>query len=417
MKAQTLLQEATGLNLSDDEAERALRQRMAERDIAGRDEYLQRMSPAELQALIELVVVPESWMFRDPQAFVAATAFLRARAAARPGRTLRVLSVPCAGGEEPYSLAMALADAGVAPEACRIDAIDLSQVALARARHGLYTRNAFRGQDLAFRARHFEAEGADYRISAALRARVDFAEGNLLTIDSAANARRYDVIFCRNLLIYFDEATVAAAIAKLRALLADDGLLFAGYAEVPAFCRHGFEALRQPGAFALKKLDAAAPAPAPRTVRPVRVSAAPAAAVRAAPPAPAAPTQITPPPRAMPTAAAPPDTPALLASARAQADQGAFAAAAATCHKVLAGAPDTADAYFILALVGEFTHDEAAAEGHLRRCVYLQPDHYEALCHLSLRLAQDGNAGEAAALRQRAARVYERRQAGGGAGA
>ncbi|PWF42493.1 methyltransferase [Massilia glaciei] len=394
---------------------------MAERDIAGRDEYLRRMSPVELQALIELVVVPESWMFRDAQAFVAATDFLRARLAARPARTLRVLSLPCAGGEEPYSLAMALADAGVAPGACRIDAVDLSKVALARARDGLYTRNAFRGDDLAFRERHFVAEGADYRIDAALRARINFAEGNLLTIDSVANARCYDVIFCRNLLIYFDEATVAAAIAKLGALLADDGLLFAGYAEVPAFCRHGFEALRQPGAFALHKLGVDGPAPAraqpPRKARPVRPPAARPAplAPPLAPPAAAPRPDLRPP--ASPAAPAPQDVRAMLADARTQADQGAFAAAAATCQAVLAGAPDTAEAYFILALVSEFTHDQAAAEGHLRRCVYLQPDHYDALCHLSLRVAQDGNPDEAATLRQRAARVYERRHAGRGVGA
>ncbi len=63
--------------------------------------------------LIELVVVPESWLFRDPQAFDAAVELVQRAPGARPSAPLRILSIPCAGGEEPYSMAMALRDAGV----------------------------------------------------------------------------------------------------------------------------------------------------------------------------------------------------------------------------------------------------------------------------------------------------------------
>jgi chemotaxis protein methyltransferase WspC len=396
VSARELLQRESGLDLSEQTVDRALRERMAKCGIADSAEYLKAISPGELAALIELVVVPESWMFRDAEAFVAATAFVRTRLAERPDRVVRILSLPCAGGEEPYTMAMALADAGVAPASFRIEGVDLSTVALERAVAGRYTRNAFRGGDQGFQQRHFTRVGDEFQISDAMRAQVSFSQGNLLAIDGAAGAGRYDVIFCRNLLIYFDEPTTAAAIAVLHALLADDGMLFAGYAEVPAFCRNGFAPLRVPGAFALQKAQAAVAAPvAPRA--PVRKGAA----------RPVAPLLQKKLPNAVPKAV--PQTVDLLAQARRQADQGDYQGAADSCHALLAAEPDSADAYYLLGMVSECQHKPGAADDYWRRCVYLQPDHYDALCHLALLAEQTGDARQAAAFRQRAARIYRRR--------
>ncbi|MDP3672261.1 MAG: protein-glutamate O-methyltransferase CheR [Telluria sp.] len=402
MSARDLLQRATGLNLTESVAERAVQQRMAALGIGTREQYLPLLASDELKALIELVVVPESWMFREPEAFGAAAAFVARHLAAKRERGVRILSLPCAGGEEPYSLAMALSDAGVPASAYSIDAIDLSEAALARARQGRYTRNAFRGKDLAFRERYFVQQGDEYQIDEQLRSQVRFGQGNLLGAENIANAGFYDVIFCRNLLIYFDIPTTAAAIAKLYALLADDGLLFAGYAEVPLFCQNRFASLRLPGAFALQKKSAAAGARAPKA----RCEPGAARArTSAAAPAPAK-------PAAVPAASEAPGVAALLAQARRQADQGELATAAAACHAVLASEPDSADAYFILGMVSECEKKIGVADDYWRRCVYLQPDHYEALCHLALLTEQAGDAAQAAALKQRAARIYQRQQHG-----
>jgi chemotaxis protein methyltransferase WspC len=396
-----MLRQASGLDLSEQAVERALRERMAKCGVADTGQYLQRMAPAELAALIELVVVPESWMFRDADAFAAATAHVRQCLAGRPERVVRILSIPCAAGEEPYSMAMALADAGVAPSAFRIEGVDLSAAAIERAQAGRYTGNAFRGADLGFRQRHFSRHGEQFQISDALRAQVSFSQANLLTFDSVAETRRYDVVFCRNLMIYFDEATTAAAIAVLRTVLADDGMLFAGYAEVPAFCRHGFAPLPLRGAFALRK---AVPSEAAAT--PVR------ATTRARTPAPVARQH---PPQPLPAPAAASADVDLLAQARRLADGGDHPGAAAACHALLASRPDSADAYFILGMLSECAHDNAAAEDYWRRCVYLQPGHYDALCHLALLAERGGDGPRAQALRQRAARIFARRQPGGGA--
>ena len=401
MSIRDLVRQQTGLDLSETVIDRAVSRRMAESGIADAAAYAASIAPDELRALVELLVVPESWMFRDAEAFAAAAAFVQRRLAAAPGRLVRILSVPCAGGEEPYSMAMALRDAGVAPAACSIDAIDLSEVALQRARRGRYTRNAFRGGSLEFRERYFTRAGNEYQINDDLRAQVRFSQGNLLATDLAAGGR-YDVVFCRNLLIYFDEPTAAAAIARLHALLAGDGLLFAGYAEVPTYCRNGFATVRAANAFALQKAAAAVPAtPA------VRARTAPPRLARS-PASPATPQLKPRPPRQPVPSPAAPDGATVLAQARKQADQGEHTAAAEACKRVLETAPDTADAYFILGLTSECGGNLTAAEGYWRRCVYLKPDHYEALCHLALLAGERGDAAQSDAFRQRAARVYQR---------
>ncbi|HWJ94121.1 MAG TPA: protein-glutamate O-methyltransferase CheR, partial [Telluria sp.] len=369
---------------------------MRELGLSRRADYVARLCGREVDELAELVVVPESWMFRDPVAFACATTHVRERLARQPGHAPRILSAPCAGGEEPYSMAMALADAGVAPGACRIDAIDLSAVSIARARSGHYTRNAFRGGRMEFRDRYFTPDGDNYQLCDDIRAAVRFEQANLFALDGVC-AAGYDVIFCRNLLIYFDDDGIRRAAAVLSQLLAEDGILLAGPAEVPALCAHGFTPVGVSGAFALRK-GGAAPAPArprPRAVAPRRVMPLPPA------PLPAAPIQV----RAQPPAVAAPAPVHHLGDAQRMADAGRLREAADACQALLAVTPDEPRAWFILGLVSQCLGDGAAAERHWRRCLYLQPNHYEALCALALLAEQRGEPSLATLYRQRAARA------------
>src|SRR6185369_5176323 len=97
-----------------------------------------------------------------------------------PDGVLRVLSLPCSTGEEPYSVAMALLDAGFPAERFRVDALDISLRALAFARRGVFGRNSFRGGDLEFRERHFTAAGAGWQLGEVARQPVEFRQGNVL---------------------------------------------------------------------------------------------------------------------------------------------------------------------------------------------------------------------------------------------
>lgn len=377
------LRAATGLDLSVAAVERAVRERM--RGSGAGIDYDPQPGTPEFDALVDLVVVPESWILRDPAVFETALRFVQARLPTRPGQPVRVLSLPCAGGEEPYSLAMLLARAGVTPEHCRIDAFDLSRAAIARARAGRYTGNAFRGDDQGLRARFFTEDGDEQVIGPEPRAYVAFAQANLFDVDPAATGT-YDLVFCRNLLIYFDLAAQQRAAARLAALLADDGLLLAGYAEAPALCRHGFAPRTPHDTFALRKLGRRA-----ATVR--RTPASPAAHPVPHPPSP-------------PAAPAPRD---LLAAAKAHADAGRLAQAEDACRVLLTQRADDAEAWFLLGLTAECAGRPRDAEDAWRRCVYLDPEHYEALCALALLAEQRGDLAQGAGLRERAARVHARR--------
>jgi chemotaxis protein methyltransferase WspC len=296
---------------------------------------------------------------------------------------------------------MALARAGIAPALCRIDAIDLSHAALARAHAGRYTRNAFRSADLAFRERWFHRDGDEYVIDDALRPYVRFSQGNLLALAPPELSMRYDLVFCRNLLIYFDDAGRAAAACAVEALLLDDGLLLSGCAEAPAFCRGGFAPPSIRTAYALQK----------QAVATLRRRARPAVVAPSAPSAPPAPSLPLPAVRLREARLDTADSAAamLLDEARRLADAGRLPDAERACQQALALQPGLAGAWFLLGLIGESgghpaTHE--AAERHLRRCLYLQPDHYDALCALALLHERRGDDADAALLRRRAARIH-----------
>nr|GEU28358.1 ornithine carbamoyltransferase, chloroplastic [Tanacetum cinerariifolium] len=431
--AQTLVRAATGLNLSKAIIDRALRTRVTQTGAPDVDAYLDGMTPDELTALVELVVVPESWFYRDQQAFHATADYLKQQLLLDPNRLLHVLSLPCAGGEEPYTMAMVLLDAGIPANRFLIDAFDISPGCVARAKDGVYGRNAFRSQDLAFRERYFSSLGGDaWRIDDAVRKQVRFHQGNALEMATTRRSGFYDVIFCRNLLIYFDKPTTKAAIQNLDLMLKRDGLLFVGYAEVPSLCANGFAPLPYAQAFGLikdaeaaaRKKAAAAAVQAPSAPLPALAPAsAPAPrrpaprALRPAPPAPPVPLRTpAPAPVARPAAPAAPAAPAtdridLLKEARRLADLGQLKEAERHSRDHLAQQPESAEAYFILGLVNELTNKHVQAEDYWKRCIYLQPDHYEALCHLALLAETNSDPVTAAALKARAARIYKRQQA------
>lgn len=391
------LRAATGLDLSVAAVERAVRERM-QRIGAGVD-YDPQPGTAEFDALVDLVVVPESWILRDPTVFETALRFVQRRLLTHPGRQVRVLSLPCAGGEEPYSLAMLLARAGIGPEHCRIDGLDVSRAAIERARAGRFTRNAFRNprtdlEQEALRVRFFSADGDGYVIDPALRAYVTFDQANLFDL-APAHTGTYDLIFCRNLLIYFDAAMQVRAAARLYGLLADDGLLLAGYAETPALCRNGFGPRTPRDTFALRR-QAGRVTDLPRPD--ARAMSRPAPAPAAAP--------------ALPRPSAPPPAPVrrdLLAEAKRHADAGRLAEAEQACRDALALRGEDAEAWFLLGLTAECAGRPEDAERCWRRCVYLDPDHYEALCGLALLFEQRGDDTLGADFRRRAARIYARR--------
>lgn len=144
---ENLLKQTMGLDatsIGSSAIERAVQERLSACHLKDPDSYWERVrsSETELQELVEAVVVPETWFFRNPEAFAALVRLVREEwLPSHPEGVLRLLSLPCSTGEEPNSIAMALLDAGFPANRFDIDAIDISARALARAQLGLYGRN------------------------------------------------------------------------------------------------------------------------------------------------------------------------------------------------------------------------------------------------------------------------------------
>lgn len=250
--------------------ERAVRQRMSGLALHDEDEYWMRLngSPGEVQALIEAVVVPETWFFRYPESFttLARLAFERLPSLGG-GRALRILSLPCSTGEEPYSIVMALLDAGLSEYLFEVDALDVSARVIERASLGVYGRNSFRGDELGFRDRHFSEVAEGYQLAEQVRRKVRFRCGNLLDPGLLAGEAPYDFVFCRNLLIYFDRPTQSEVVEVLKRLLRSDGAMFIGPAEASLLSQHGMQPIGVPLSFVFRRTSEA-----PRGARPKAVS-------------------------------------------------------------------------------------------------------------------------------------------------
>jgi chemotaxis protein methyltransferase WspC len=409
-----LLKASIGLDASsigESSIERAVQERLSACALPDRHTYWEhlRSSGTELQALIEEVIVPETWFFRDREAFALLASIGHERWLRASGDgVLRLLSLPSSTGEEPYSMSMALVDTGVPTDRFRIDAVDVSARAIAQAERAVYGRNSFRGQDLAFRDRHFEATALGYRPSDTIRGQVHFRQGNVLAADFLPGLDLYDVIFCRNLLIYFDRPTQDRAVNVLERLLTSNGTLFVAPSETGLLLCHDFVSAKIPLAFAFCKSGGGGRDPKP-AVRPVKRSrpfpvATPAPAFRESPPA-------TP---EKGTAAASPPLPSTdlraglhagLDEALRFANQGCFVEAATCCEQHVRRYGPSADAFHLLGLVRDAAGNPTDASKYYRKALYLDPEHRETLVHFAFLVEQQGDRAGARVLRNRARRV------------
>lgn len=377
---------------------RVVRLRMQAAGVTDERAYLDVVmsNPAVRQQLIEALVVPETWFFRDRDPFPVLARLARKRRDA--GQRVRVLSLPCATGEEAYTIAITLLQAGLQPGEFSVEAMDISGAALAVAGRAVYGRNSFRDGDRQPPPSWFEAADGDNLWSPIARARecVVFRQGNLFAFTSAEH---YDFVFCRNLLIYFDAEMQAEAVRRLLAVLSADGVFFVGHAEAAVVLRAGLAPLPDPRSFAFVR-------------KPVEASAAPTVPVkRTVPVRPSAPAPVVARPFAdvvRPASKAVEKTPApdvdeSLDEIAGLADQGHLAEAIRLARFHLDAHGPSARAYYLMAVAHDAAGEAAPAESAYRKVLYLEPRHGEAIAQLALLLEKRGSP-EAARLWQRVRR-------------
>jgi chemotaxis protein methyltransferase WspC len=383
--------------------QRAVRQRMRSLGLKRLEDYPQvlEQSHAEWHELVEAVVITETWFFRDPEPIAGFVRLVRDQwLPAHRSAALRLLSVPCSSGEEPFSLVMALLDAGVPADRFQIEGVDISARALTRATRGVYGRNSFRSKDLGFRSRYFRTFPDGFILDPAVRDRVRFYQGNFLSDGFLDGHAHYDFIFCRNLFMYFDPLMRQKALGKLERLLAPGGVLFVGPVDRPLVVEHGFVMADIPTTVAFRKADRAALSRRPaglfgrsgmpgKSRRQGELMAAPEKGdVRLAP------SPVDAPPAAVRE----------LKAARRLAEAGYLKESAEVCEAYLSQRRASAEAYYLLGLIRTASGKPGAMECY-RKALYLEPNHYECLLEMSLLLLENGEVARARTFENRAQRI------------
>lgn len=269
-----VLTEHLGLQFDDtrlDTLADVLRQRAGAHG-GGSRRYLERFgadaaAEQELRVIAQALTVSETYFFRNMDQFRAfAEVALPERLAARPpDEPVRVLCAGCASGEEPYSIAIIVREH--APEAAarvRVRGVDVNPAVLAKAREGRYTAWSLRETPPALRARWFAHDAKGVVLAPAVRDAVELGEANLVRDDPDLWApESLDIVFCRNVLMYFAPDQARAVVARIARALVPDGYLFLGHAETLRGLSNDFHLCHTHDTFYYRRRDGVATDAAP----------------------------------------------------------------------------------------------------------------------------------------------------------
>ena len=271
----TLLKERSGLVLARDKGyllESRLLPVARRHGIKGLDELVTavrtRRDAALLRDITEAMTTNESLFFRDIKPFdiFKAKVLPDLMAGRQSSRTIRVWCAASSSGQEPYSLAMLLKEEGAKLANWRIEvtATDISVEMLEKAKVGSYSQfEVQRGLPINLLMKYFKQIGDKWQIDNAIRGMVKYREFNLL--EDPATLGHFDVIFCRNVLIYFDQPTKGKVLDRMSRILAPDGFLYLGGAETVIGVTERFQPLQgYRGVYCLNSGQSTQPAPMAR---------------------------------------------------------------------------------------------------------------------------------------------------------
>ncbi len=382
------------------------------------------------QRFINAVVVGETWFFRDRGPFTSLARHAREIQNDLSVNVLKILSVPCASGEEPYSIVMTLFNAGLAPASFSVDGVDISTRALDSARRACYGSGSFRGNLGEEFAGFFEVTPHGRLLSRHVVKQVTFHHANLLLPGSLAGQGPYAVIFCRNLLIYLTSEARREIFDRLDRLLLPGGILFSGHTETIFWRQQGYIPLPWDRSFALAKpvsspvskksqtASVAKSSPSSARRRDVHVFMEPRRVLAD---------------RVLETEA-PDVSPAMTMAgkkkkmagpvresvkkfineqfreARRLADQGNMERAMHLCQECIQKNGPEADIYCLMGIIHMAGQDLKGAEDCFLKAIYLDPGNYESLVHISFLYRQKGDQGKAALYMDRAGRQADRHE-------
>jgi chemotaxis protein methyltransferase WspC len=347
-------------------------------------------SSEEQDNLIEELIIPESWFLRESKPLELALRELKNLSPAH--RKIRILSIPCARGEEPYSVSAIACEVGLTPDSFDIVGADISELALNAANAGVYQMYSLRGCSSLFIESNFDLiSNKHYKIKERIKNPVKFIRANAKS-EQLVELGAFDLVICRNLLIYLSAEDQKALISRLLKILLPDGLLVVGSAENAIIDRTKLQLLSSDSTsvYRLKAANTIFDTPK-KAHKPLARGRAPQSVIRE---------------RSV--------TQKLIAESSAElgiknvenlANSGQLCEARELCLELLRQHHMETHLYFLLGIVSGAIGEKNDAEANLRRAIYLNPDNPEAILALAY-LCQDKK--EAARLKRRAARLERR---------
>jgi chemotaxis protein methyltransferase CheR len=262
-----ILLETAGLKITPDGyhgLRLALQARLPALKLHDANAYIDRLKrelDVELRRLLPLVTVGKTEFFRDSrqfQSFENAVLPALIQTAVLEGRQGRIWSAGCATGEEPYSLSMAALEQGATPALVHIRATDINPVAVETASTGAYPVRRMVGLSEQRLKRFFTETSFGYTVNSQPKSLIEFRTHNLAApVWRDIDAQSLDVIFCRNVIIYFDQPTIAGVLERFYEVLRPGGWLFLGYSESMFKFTTRFEMVEVAGAFVYQRPTAA----------------------------------------------------------------------------------------------------------------------------------------------------------------
>jgi chemotaxis protein methyltransferase CheR len=234
---------ASGIHVTADEnsrflLERRLASRLRIHGVTSFSEYESILDEKELDAMLDVVAVHETYFFREKRQLKVFSDHIIPELALL-SRPIKIWSAGCSTGEEAYTIAMLMAEQGHVGEGrSQVIASDLSNRVIESGLRGVFGASSFRTTEPHFREKYFtQVEQSSWRASDLLRSSIRFEQANLMGISSQVKEAAspadggFDVIFCRNVLMYFDEAAVKKTLKAIHPLLREGGYLLLGHAE------------------------------------------------------------------------------------------------------------------------------------------------------------------------------------------
>jgi chemotaxis protein methyltransferase WspC len=356
--------------------------------------------------LIENIKVPETWFFRDIECFNYLKYYISEnRDKINSKNPLKILSAPCSTGEEPYSVAILAFECGLSQDEIQIVSIDISRESLNYAANGLYRKSSFRNEFNDFQDKYFVLSGEYFCISDKIKEIVTFKEANIVKSNFIEYQSSFNIIFCKNLLIYLNDEARMVVLDNINRLLSDNGTLLVGLSEINFFTRNGFEQIKHDMAFACRKKMENNAHPLISTKLPeinasytntfsgtkVKINSKEHTFYKKNEPIISEKLTI--------------DTYSLTNIIK-LADEGKFDQAEKICTTILMNDSYNIDVLFYMGMISNALKKSSLAVDYFNKVVYLQPDHYESLIHLSLIYDSSGKKEQSEIYRKRAEKVY-----------